>query len=155
MTSTTVAAMESHSVARDESAEPVEVLSLDAGIAKFLQAASHRENAAAADQLRAVTHWADLHPAAGLLRDRDRLGRERDLALGGEGVTMIAEVAVTEVSALLRISEPSARALIGETLELRDRQPRLWARVMSGELPAWRARRIAERTVPLPFEAAA
>ncbi len=137
---------------------PVEVLGLDAtGTATFLAEAKARENAAAADQLRAVTHWADLHPAGGLLHRANGgpLGREGRLALGGAGVAAVAEFAVTEVAAVLGVSEPSARSLVGEGLELRDRLPRLWARVMAGDLPVWRARRIAERTIPLPFEAAA
>ena len=47
-------------------------------------------------------------------------------------------------------------ALIGEALELRHRLPRLWARVQTLEVEAWRARRIAQRTIlaELPVEAA-
>ncbi len=39
-------------------------------------------------------------------------------------------------------------------MELRDRLPRLWAQVMAGRLPVWKARRIAEATVPLGAAAA-
>jgi hypothetical protein len=56
---------------------------------------------------------------------------------------------------MLGMSERSVRRFVGQALELRDRLPRLWTRVMDGDLPAWRARRIAERTMSLSPEAAA
>ena len=40
-------------------------------------------------------------------------------------------------------------------LELRYRLPRLWARVMAGRLPVWRAGRIADHTTSLPAAGAA
>jgi hypothetical protein len=39
-------------------------------------------------------------------------------------------------------------------LELCHRLPRLWRRVQAGDLPAWRARRIAHATMTLPQEGA-
>ena len=52
---------------------------------------------------------------------------------------------------------PSAKRLVGQALELRHRLPRLWRRVQAGDLPAWRARRVAETTIhaDLSREAAA
>ena len=51
----------------------------------------------------------------------------------------------------------SAKRLVGQALELRHRLPRLWRRVQAGDLPAWRARRVAETTIhaDLTLEAAA
>ncbi len=45
------------------------------------------------------------------------------------------------------MSTVSAKHLIGQALELRHRLPRLWRRVQGGDLPAWRARRVAETTI--------
>ncbi|WP_248581032.1 HNH endonuclease signature motif containing protein [Nocardioides sp. InS609-2] len=41
----------------------------------------------------------------------------------------------------------SAKHLIGQAIELRHRLPRLWRLVHAGNLPAWRARRVAETTI--------
>ena len=68
---------------------------------------------------------------------------------------MVDEFAVCQLAAALGMSEPAARAYVGQALELRDRLPRLWARVMGGELPAWKARQVAAETIPLNAAAAA
>ena len=45
--------------------------------------------------------------------------------------------------------------LIADAVELKYRLARLWDRIQSGELPVWRARRIAQATLGLSMEAAA
>jgi hypothetical protein len=45
------------------------------------------------------------------------------------------------------MSTVSAKHLIGQALELKYRLPRLYRRVQGGEVPAWRARRVAEATI--------
>ena len=45
--------------------------------------------------------------------------------------------------------------MIAAAVELKDRLPRVWARVQAGGLEAWRARRIGEATIELSPEAAA
>jgi hypothetical protein len=133
------------------------------------------QDEAAAAELRAVTHWADLHrvdrvdgseggPAGigavdptlrGLFpADRPVLGMEGQLRLAGEGAFTVAEFAVCELAAALGLSETAARAYLGQGLELRDRLPRCWAAVLAGELPAWKARQIAAETLPLTAAAA-
>ena len=82
------------------------------------------------------------------------LGREGALRLAGEGASTVAEFAVTELAATLSMSEPAARAYVGQAIELRDRLPRCWVQVMAGRLPTWRARRIAAETIPLSGAAA-
>ena len=67
---------------------------------------------------------------------------------------MVEEFAVTEVATALGLSEPAARSYVGQAIELRDRLPRLWGRVMAGELAAWKGRKIAEQTIPLNAAAA-
>jgi hypothetical protein len=53
------------------------------------------------------------------------------------------------------MSETTARHYVGQALELRDRLPGIWTQVMSGVLPAWKARKIAEETIGLNAAAAA
>jgi hypothetical protein len=77
----------------------------------------------------------------------DLHGLEGQLRLAGEGCPLVAEFAIAELAALLQLSEPGTRALVGQSLELRDRLPRLWAQVMAGELPAWKARAVAKQTI--------
>ena len=48
---------------------------------------------------------------------------------------------------MLGISSTSAKKLIGHALELRHRLPRMWSHVQSGQVPAWRARSVAETTI--------
>jgi hypothetical protein len=52
------------------------------------------------------------------------------------------------------MSEPAVRLYVGRAVELRDRLPRLYLRVMAGQLAAWKALKIAEETIPLNAEAA-
>ena len=76
-------------------------------------------------------------------------GVEGVLRSAGEGAFMVAEYAVAELATALGLSEHAGRAYVGQAVELRDRLPRCWAQVMCGALPAWKARQIAERTIPL------
>ena len=142
------------------------------------------QDLAAARELRAVTAWADEHRitdpeteghgsvdpsveamvfaeatakvrlAYGPLSFAGPDGIEGMLRLCGQNAYLVEEFAITELAAALSMSEGAARSYVGQALELRDRLPRLWERVMSGSLPAWRARRIAERTIPLRDETA-
>ena len=66
----------------------------------------------------------------------------------------MCEFAVAELAAALGLSEPAGRAYVGQAVELRDRLPRCWDRVMAGTLPAWKARQIAEHTIALTADAA-
>ena len=130
-------------------------------------------DAAAVRELRAVTHWADLHrvghvgavhPDIAHWLDTDPthsrtarfscLGLEGQLRLAGEGAFMVEEFAVTELATALGISEHAGRAYVGQAVELRDRLPLCWAQVMAGNLLVWKARRIAEQTIPLTAEVA-
>ncbi|HEY3016208.1 MAG TPA: HNH endonuclease signature motif containing protein [Nocardioides sp.] len=62
---------------------------------------------------------------------------------------------MAELAAVLGLTTEAGRRLVGHALELRHRLPRLWGRVQAVELPAWRARRVAEATLALAPEAAA
>ncbi len=136
------------------------------------------ENLAAARKMRAATAWADLHRVvdpeseghgsadpeveaaidaeAGTRHKRifgwsfaGPHGIEGVLRLCGQNAYLVTEFGITELAARLGKSETAARHYVGQSLETRDRLPRLWTRVMSGDLPAWKARRIAQHTIPL------
>src|SRR5512133_701197 len=49
----------------------------------------------------------------------------------------------------------AARSLIADALDVRYRLPRLWARVLTGGVRAWQARKIAEQTRCLAWQAGA
>ena len=72
-----------------------------------------------------------------------------------QGAPLVSEFAVMEYAAALGISTDAGHAQVGRVLELRYRLPKLWARVVEGSLPLWRAGRIADHTISLPAEGAA
>ena len=80
---------------------------------------------------------------------------DRGLPVAGAGAPLVSEFAAMELAAALGIGTDGGKAYIGRTLELRYRLPRLWARVVAGELPVWRAGRIADHTISLPAAGAA
>jgi hypothetical protein len=150
--------------------ESVEVLGLDADhTLGMVINERRRQDEAAARELKAVTHWADLHRVtdgtigaidaslcAGYARPGvdPLLGREGQLRFLGEGAFAVEEFAVSQLATALGMGEAAARAYVGQGLELRERLPRLWGKVMAGLLPAWKARQIAAETIPLNAAAA-
>ncbi|HQR26997.1 MAG TPA: HNH endonuclease signature motif containing protein [Nocardioides sp.] len=100
-----------------------------------------------ADTLLVVraTEWADLHPT---------LPGEGG-AFDDEHLPGVAWEAPAELALAVGLSHDAGTRLIHEALELRHRLPRVWSRLLAGELPAWRARRIAERTIGRPDDVAA
>jgi len=131
------------------------------------RAALARQRTAEVDVLVAVADWADAHTEDGVVADQyGPFGLLRSDAhllpgadvfgeLGGPGAPLVSEFCVVEIAAALGLSTDSGRRLVGEAVELRHRLPRLWARVMAGALPVWRARKIAQETNQLTFEGAA
>ncbi|NPD03365.1 DUF222 domain-containing protein [Nocardioides sp. zg-1308] len=110
------------------------------------------EDRAAADLLEVAARWADLHPpesihTAAVFSDGGRYGLEHEEPIAGEGCPAVAEFCVAELGTVIGISSTSAKRLIGHALELRHRLPRLWAQVQAGQVPAWRARTVAEATI--------
>ena len=80
---------------------------------------------------------------------------QTELSLAGDGAPAIAELAVTEFASTVGLSTEAGKRYLGEALELCYRLPALWRRVASGDLAAWKARRIARETTRLSREAAA
>jgi hypothetical protein len=107
------------------------------------------ENQAAADQLTLAARWADLHPPESIHSAATFTvpGCEHEEPIAGDGAPLVAEFCVAELGTTLGITSTAAKKLIGHALELRHRLPRLWAQVHAGQVPAWRARAVAETTI--------
>jgi hypothetical protein len=107
------------------------------------------EDQAAADQLVLAARWADLHPPESIhdAASFTVTGCEHEEPIAGEGAPLVAEFCVAELGTTLGITTTAAKKLIGHALELRHRLPRLWAQVHAGQVPAWRARAVADTTI--------
>ncbi|MCR6031361.1 HNH endonuclease [Nocardioides sp. zg-579] len=131
---------------------PADVLSL-------ARAKQRAANAAEAELLEAAVQWCVLHPAESLDEAATwsvfRGFGDKPVCLAGEGAPFVTEFAVVEFAAGLGKSEDAGRAYLAEALELRYRLPKLWAKVTDLDLPAWKARSLARRTLHLPKKGAA
>ncbi|CUR59573.1 putative HNH endonuclease [metagenome] len=96
--------------------------------------------------LVSAAEWADLHP----LGSPDVGG-----ALDDERLPDLQWDAPAEFAAACGMSTSAGQRLIHHALELRHRLPRVWARILAGEVAVWRARRIAEATMGHPSDVAA
>ncbi|GAA5123114.1 hypothetical protein GCM10023339_42470 [Alloalcanivorax gelatiniphagus] len=107
------------------------------------------EDAAAARQLQIAAQWADLHPPESIHTAATFTvpGCEHEEPIAGPGCPTVAEFCVAELGTVLGLSPTAAKKLIGHALELRHRLPRLWNAVQTGNVPAWRARSVAEVTI--------
>ena len=107
--------------------------------------------------LTAAVTWAEQHPPESIDEAATWItpGGDTGLTLAGEGAPLVAEFCIAEFALAIGRSTDGGRALVAAAVELKYRLPRCWARVQSGDLEAWRARRIAEATILLSQEAAA
>lgn len=102
--------------------------------------------------LQLACAWADVH-------DLDPAGAEyrplieRACAWGGEGTPAVSEYCALELGTLQATGEVAARLLIGDALDLRHRLPRLWRQVQAGQVRAWQARKVAQATRALSWDA--
>ncbi|WP_372729471.1 DUF222 domain-containing protein, partial [Nocardioides sp.] len=80
---------------------------------------------------------------------------QTEVPVAGPGAPLIAEFSIPEFAAAIGLPTEVGKAYLGEAVELRYRLPRTWARVTTGDLVAWKARRIAKSTIALSPEAAA
>jgi hypothetical protein len=116
---------------------------------------NHAElKAAECRMLQLACAWADAHYLDSGSKDYQPL-IQRACAWGGEGTPEVSEYCAAELGALQGTGMVAARALIADALDLRYRLPRLWDRVLTGGVRAWQARKIAEQTRPLSWEACA
>jgi hypothetical protein len=68
------------------------------------------------------------------------------------GIPPVAWDAPASFAASNRMSTGAGKALIRDALVLFHRLPKTWARVMSGHVPVWRARRIAQAVLAAPID---
>jgi hypothetical protein len=136
----------------DELAAPAREVADDlspADVLSAIRSAREDENRAAAQQLVLAARWADLHPPESI-HDAAAFtvpGCEHEEPIAGQGAPLVAEFCVAELGTTLGITSTAAKKLIGHALELRHRLPRLWAQVHAGQVPAWRARVVADTTI--------
>jgi hypothetical protein len=109
--------------------------------------------AAEARQFRLAVEWARLHP--GDVVDTSVPWADRELQVAGEGAPTVAEFAIADYALAAGMSTDAGRAFLGDAVETRHRLPRLWSRVMAGQVRVWKARKIAQSTYALPPDAAA
>ncbi len=122
----------------------------------FAGDAAARERAAQADQLRGAYQWAILNSPGRLDPDAaDRPGRERARAYGGAGTPEVTEFAAAALGARMGLTTFAAGQLMADALDLAHRSPRLWARVLAGEVKASYARFVVKQTRGLPAQEAA
>ena len=98
--------------------------------------------------------WADAHYLDSGSEEYQPL-IQRACAWGGEGTPEVSEYCAAELGALQGTGIMAARSLIADALDVRYRLPRLWARVSTGGVRAWQARKIAEQTRCLSWQACA
>ena len=96
----------------------------------------------------ADTHSSVDHPDGGLLV-------ERLLPIGPVGCPPVAEFAAQGLVGPFDASTPSVRSWMADALTIRHRLPRLWERVVAGDVHHWKARQIATLTAHLSVAAAA
>ena len=93
-------------------------------------------------QLRLAAHWIDLHAPEDQPDARSHTvlpGTERAVACGADGTPMITEFAAAEYAALQDLHPMAGMAQLRKVANLRHRHPQLWARVLAGEVRAWKA----------------
>jgi hypothetical protein len=119
--------------------------------------------AAEAQELVAVTEWADLHRAdavgdllnvASGMFPAPRHGSWDTCPIDMSGIP-VDEYTLAELATTLQVSDGAARELTEDALELRERLPHCWARVVALQVPVWKARKLARRTRSVSDEAAA
>ncbi|WP_370194835.1 hypothetical protein [Nocardioides sp.] len=130
------------------------------------------------DRFIAIAEWADRHTTGQLLPDLygtfglpdddahteaenawvtrfGMPGADTMLELAGPGAPEISEFAVIELAAALGRSTDSGRMLLSDAVEARYRLPKIWQRLVDGQVQVWRVRRVTDLTRSLTAEAAA
>ena len=107
--------------------------------------------------MQAAVEWAAMH-SVDSIEDAatigDRYG-DTGMPVAGEGAPLVAEFAITEFAAAIGVSTDAGSGTSATPSSSCHRLPRVWRRVVKGDLRAWLARRIADQTLLLSPEAAA
>ncbi len=105
-------------------------------------------------QFRLAAEWAAAHPTDDLDDAATVEGTQGELAIAGPGAPLVAEFCVADFALAIGLTTDAGRDYLGDAVEVRHRLPRLWRRVMAGQVAVWRARKIAASTMSLPPEGA-
>ncbi len=105
-------------------------------------------------QFRLAAEWAAAHPASDLDDAATVDGTQGELAIAGPGAPLVAEFCVADFALAVGMTTDAGRVYLGDAVEVRYRLPRLWGRVLAGQVAVWRARKIADQTKSLPAEGA-
>ena len=131
-----------------------DVDSADAALA-FARARRLAADAAERDLLQVAVAWAAMHSTDSIDDAAAITGGgflEETLPIAGPGAPLVAEFSVAEFAVAVGLSTDAGKLFLGEAVELRYRLPKVWARLVAGDLVAWKARRIARATVGLSVE---
>ena len=135
----------------DSTHQPIVVDDVDADwLLALCEDAEHQSRQAERRRLRYALQWCHLHPA----HPSDVTNGDVEPA-GGDGTPAVEEFTADPLGAAFGITTHAARQLMADALDLHHRLPLVWARVESLEVPAWRARRIAQATHQLTHDQAA
>jgi hypothetical protein len=125
-----------------------------AGVLAFARSRRAAADRAEAELLQAAVAWAVMHPAETLEDAESFASRvhlagadDQPVALAGPGAPLVAEFSVAEFAAAIGVGTETGNHYLGHAVELRYRLPRLWERVVAGDLAAWKARRVARETI--------
>ena len=124
---------------------------------------THRaKRLAEAREFELAAQWGEAHPgdeppamADSPVYEANVLFGDRPLEVAGYGAPTVSEFAITEFATAVGMSSAGGRKFLGAALETKHRLPRLWTRVMAGEVQVWKVRRVTEHTISLPPHAAA
>lgn len=124
-----------------------------AGVLSAVRLSRRGEHEEQVAQLELACEWAYQHPAEAAEIDAATFG-DSPVTVAGPGAPLVSEFCVAEFAAAMGMATEPGKYFIGEALEIRHRLPRLWKRVKAGQVPVWRARRIARETIALTQQAA-
>lgn len=114
------------------------------------------ERQAGCRKLVIAAAWADCHGAPAELElaadavvEAQSVLVDRFVRIGPLGTPLVAESSPAELGVALQSGVGAARSLMRVALIVRYRLPRLWERVLAGEVWLWKVRQIAERSAHL------
>ena len=125
-----------------------------AGVLAALETTQSVLNRSEVDKFALAVEWAIAHPIESVADIATVEGSDGELAIAGAGAPLVAEFCVADFALAIGVSTDAGRSYLGDAVEVRYRLPLLWDQVMSGRVPVWKARRIAEHTRTLPADAA-
>ncbi|QGF23326.1 HNH endonuclease signature motif containing protein [Raineyella fluvialis] len=99
-------------------------------------------------EIRRVALVADLVEAAPVIE------REERVPCGGDGTPWVPEFLAVEIGGALGMGEVRARLFVSDTLDLKWRHPRLWNRMVAGDIAPWQALMVARMCHALAWDGA-